>query len=62
MVLLDNELEIADEAVVSLTQQQVISYEEIQDVQPTIMLEEFIECEELVKATLIYSSISKTWH
>ena len=38
------------EAVVSLTEQTVVSYDRIPDVQAPIMAEEFIACEEIVQA------------
>ncbi|HWL11573.1 MAG TPA: primary-amine oxidase [Ureibacillus sp.] len=48
-VLLDNSVPTTYEAVVSLTASSVVRYEEIPDVQPGIMFEEFLECESLVK-------------
>lgn len=50
ITLLDNKELTTYEAVVSITQQQVLSFTEIPDVQPGIMLDEFLECEDLVKA------------
>ena len=49
-VVLDNEEVKTYEAIVSLNTGTVISYEEIEGVQPSIMPEEFIECENIVKA------------
>ena len=48
-VLLDNSVPTTYEAVVSLETSSVIRFEEIPNVQPGIMLEEFLECEDLVK-------------
>jgi primary-amine oxidase len=50
LILLDNETGKTYEAIASLTQQAVISWKHIPDVQPPIMLDEFIECENAVKA------------
>lgn len=50
LVLLDNATGKTYEAVVSLTKGMVVSWEHIPDVQPCIMLDEFIECENAVKA------------
>jgi primary-amine oxidase len=50
IVLLDNETGITYEAIVSLTQHSVISWKPLPGVQPSIMLDEFIECEAAVKA------------
>ena len=49
LVLLDNDTGTTYEAVVSLTDQAVTSWEAIPDVQPRIMLDEFYECEAAVK-------------
>jgi primary-amine oxidase len=49
MILLDNETEKTYEAVVSITLGEVVSWEYIPDVQPSIMLDEFEECERLLK-------------
>lgn len=51
MVLLDNETGYTYEAVVSITEKAVLSYTHIPDVQPSIMLDEFVECEAAVKAS-----------
>jgi primary-amine oxidase len=50
IILLDNAQEATYEAVVSLTARQVISWEHIPGVQPSILLGEFFEFEPLVKA------------
>ena len=49
IVLLDRDTEATYEAVVSLTDQEVTSWQHIPDVQPRLMLEETIECEAAVK-------------
>ncbi|MGG0544559.1 primary-amine oxidase [Priestia aryabhattai] len=49
MILLDNESGNTYEAVVSLTSQSVVSWEHIPGVQAGIMLDEFEECEQVVK-------------
>ncbi|MGE7780347.1 primary-amine oxidase [Peribacillus sp. NPDC097264] len=50
IVLLDNELKTTFEVVVSLNTSSIVRFEEIPGVQPGIMLDEFLECENLVKA------------
>lgn len=50
LIVLDNATAQTYEAVVSLTAHALISWEPIPGVQPPIMLDEFIECEEAVKA------------
>jgi primary-amine oxidase len=50
IVLLDNETGMTYEAVASLTRQSVLSCKPIPGVQPSIMLDEFMECEATVKA------------
>ncbi|MER2109024.1 MAG: primary-amine oxidase [Solibacillus sp.] len=50
VVVLDNETFKTYEAIVSLNTNSVVSFEEIAGVQPTIMPEEFPECEEMVKS------------
>ena len=50
IMLLDNGTGRTYEAVVSINQRQVISWEYIPNVQPPIMLDEFVECEAAVKA------------
>jgi primary-amine oxidase len=49
VVLLDNEDGKTYEAVVSLTEGRIVSWEHIPDAQPSIMLDEFMECEEAVR-------------
>ncbi|PKG24869.1 primary-amine oxidase [Niallia nealsonii] len=49
IVLLDNETEETYEAVVSITNKAVTYWEHIEGVQPGVMLDEFEECEEVVK-------------
>ena len=49
IIILDNETAKTYEAIVSLNTQTVISYIEVEGVQPSIMPEEFMECEEIVK-------------
>ncbi|MGC1305773.1 MAG: primary-amine oxidase [Phormidesmis sp.] len=51
MILLNNATAKTYEAVVSLNTGTVKSYEYIPDVQPPIMLDEFVECEAAVKAS-----------
>ena len=50
MILLDNSDGSAYEAVVSLTEGKVTAWHHIPSVQPPIMLDEFFECERVVKA------------
>ncbi|HEU5231157.1 MAG TPA: primary-amine oxidase [Ktedonobacteraceae bacterium] len=49
MILLDNNDGAAYEAVVSLTEGKVTSWRHVPGVQPSIMLDEFFECERVVK-------------
>lgn len=49
IVLLDHDQRVTFEAVVSLTQGRVVSWESIPDVQPPISFEEFAECEQACK-------------
>ncbi|MEM8502929.1 MAG: primary-amine oxidase [Cyanobacteria bacterium P01_D01_bin.1] len=51
IVLLNNVTAETFEAVVSLNQERVVSWEYIPNVQPPIMLDEFVECEAAVKAS-----------
>ena len=51
MILLDNATGAVYEVVVSLTQKTTIQWKHIPEVQPAIMLDEFIECEAVVKAS-----------
>ena len=50
IVILDNDDGATYEAVVSLDEEQVISWKHIPGVQPRIMFDEFLECEAAVKA------------
>ena len=50
-ILLDNAAALTYEAVVSLDRRSVVAWEEIAGVQPAIMLDEFLECEEACKAS-----------
>ena len=50
-ILLDNEQGRTYEAVVSLSRQTVVSWDYVPDVQPAIMLDEFLECELACKAS-----------
>jgi primary-amine oxidase len=50
LILLDNATGKTYEAIVSLTQNQVISWTHIPGVQPNIMADELAECEQAVKA------------
>jgi len=50
-ILLDNEAAQTYEAIVSLSHQAVVSWEHIPNVQPAIMLDEFLECEQACKAS-----------
>ena len=50
-ILLDNAEGSTYEAVVSLTHQKVTSWVHVPDVQPAIMLDEFLECEQACKAS-----------
>ena len=49
VILLDNASGQCVEAVVSLTQSAITSWRPLEGVQPAIMLDEFVECEEAVK-------------
>ncbi|MGB3492401.1 MAG: primary-amine oxidase [Elainellaceae cyanobacterium] len=51
VILLNNATGQTYEAIVSITEKTVVSYTHIPDVQPSIMLDEFVECEEAVKAS-----------
>jgi primary-amine oxidase len=50
LILLDNTIGAAYEAIVSLTQQRVTSWTHVPEVQPNIMADELAECEQAVKA------------
>lgn len=49
MILLDTKANKTFEAIVSVTESKVVTYEKIPDVQPNFMLDEFSECENIVK-------------
>jgi primary-amine oxidase len=49
-ILLDNATATTYEAIISLTEGTVTSWKKVDGVQPPIMLDEFIECENAVKA------------
>ena len=51
VIVLDNADGTTYEATVSLTKETVTSWKQIEGVQPSIMLDEFIECEAAVKAS-----------
>jgi primary-amine oxidase len=50
LILLDNATGMTYEAIVSLSQEQVMSWTPIPNVQPNIMSDELVECEAAVKA------------
>ena len=50
LVVLDNDAEATYEAVVSLNERRVVSWEHIPGVQPRVMFDEFMECEATVQA------------
>jgi primary-amine oxidase len=50
-ILLDNEAGQTYEAVISLSRRTVLSWEHVPNVQPAIMLDEFLECEQACKAS-----------
>jgi primary-amine oxidase len=50
IVLLDNDTGLTSEAVVSLTAGRIATWRDIPGVQPAVMLDEFYECELIVKA------------
>jgi primary-amine oxidase len=50
-ILLDNARGRTYEAVVSLDRRTVVTWDELEDVQPAIMLDEFLECEAACKAS-----------
>ena len=51
IILLNNATGAVYEVVVSLTEKKTIQWKHIPEVQPAIMLDEFIECEAVVKAS-----------
>ncbi|MGJ3250532.1 MAG: primary-amine oxidase [Elainellaceae cyanobacterium] len=50
VILLDNATGNTYEAIASIPEQRIMSWTHIPDVQPSIMLDEFLECEAAVKA------------
>ncbi len=50
IVVLDNDAQATYEAIVSLDEQRVVSWEHIPGVQPRVMFDEFAECEAVVQA------------
>jgi primary-amine oxidase len=50
LVLLDNSEGATYEAVVSITENEVVSWRHMPGVQPAIMLDEFFECEQVLKS------------
>src|SRR5204863_566489 len=51
IAFLDSDAQKTYEAVVSLSQGRVLSLEHIPDVQPSIVIDEFLECEQACKAS-----------
>jgi primary-amine oxidase len=51
MVLMDNATGEVVETIISITQQSIITWKVVEGVQPGIVLDEFIECENAVKAS-----------
>jgi len=56
IIILDNATEKTFEAVVSISNEKVMSWEYIPDVQPCFMLDEFEECEKVVKRNPEYQA------
>lgn len=54
LVVLDSVLGITREAVVPITAQSLLSWQHIAGVQPTITMDEQVECEEVVKNDLAF--------
>src|SRR5215217_6137918 len=50
IILLDNDTGITSEAIVSLTRGSIASWHDFSGVQPAVMMDEFYECELMVKA------------
>ncbi len=59
LVVLDNDVPATYEAVVSLDEGQVISWEHIPGVQPRVMFDEFVECEAAVRADARFQAAIK---
>jgi primary-amine oxidase len=51
IVLMDNATGEVVEAIISITQRFIVSWRVVEGVQPGIVLDEFIECENAVKAS-----------
>ena len=56
IILLDNDIRATYEAVVSLSESKVKSWTHIPGVQPRLMLDEFFDCENAVKASPEYQA------
>jgi primary-amine oxidase len=54
IVILNNERNACYEAVVSVTRREVMSWKHVPGVQPAFMLDEQIECEQIVKASPLF--------
>ncbi|KJH73294.1 primary-amine oxidase [Aliterella atlantica] len=59
VILLDNATGIVCEVVVSLTKKSIKAWKEIPEVQPPVMLDEFVECEAAVKASIEFQEVIK---
>ena len=59
LVVLDNDARATYEAVVSLDDRRVISWEHIPNVQPRVMFDEFVECEATVRADARFQAAIK---
>ncbi|QBD83490.1 primary-amine oxidase [Ktedonosporobacter rubrisoli] len=56
LILLDNSDGMAYEAIISLTEGRIVSWKQVPGVQPSIMLDEFFECEQLLKSDPAYQA------
>lgn len=59
IVILNNEFNACYEAVVSITNGELLSWKHVPGVQPTFMLEEHAECEQAVKASPLFHEALK---
>ncbi len=59
LVVLDNDVPATYEAVVSLDDRSVVSWEHIPGVQPRVMFDEFVECEAAVRADARFQAAIK---
>lgn len=59
VILLDNATGVVCEVVVSLDKKAITAWKEIPGVQPPVMLDEFVECEAAVKASLEFQEAIK---